>query len=241
MPRPAEDQSPTQPAWLGLRFVPGTTRVQQVIDNSPAAGAKFEAGDEIASLDGVAVHTSQEIVKTVTESRPGTNMTVALTRRGAPLTITVQLAKRPTEDKLISDTLLNKPAPAFTAAALDGKSLALADLRGHVVLIDFWATWCGPCETQIEHLKQWHSTYAPRGLQIVALSDEESDVVRKYVAEEHLTYQVGLDQDDHIRGTYLVQAMPTTVVIDKAGVVRYVSVGTVAPAEIEAVIKKLLK
>lgn len=214
----------------------------QVVPGSPAAGAALQNDDEIVSIDGVAMRSSQQIVKTIAETPPSTKVTIALQRAGKPLTLAVQLAVRPREDKLIADSLLHRPAPAFNAPALDGgAALALADMRGRVVLIDFWATWCGPCTTQFEHLRQWHQQYASRGLQIVALSDEEPDLVREYAAAEKLTYPIALDPGDRIRAAYLVPGMPTTVVIDKAGVVRYVAVGTVEPAEIETMIKQLLQ
>jgi peroxiredoxin len=241
-PEPAVVELRDQTAWLGVRFEPGTTRVVQVVEQSPAAAAGIQIDDQIVSLDGVAMQTSQQIVKTVANTPPGTRSKVVLTRGGTERTLTIKLAVRPPDDKLIRTHLLDRPAPPFTAAALDGGTgPALADLRGRVVLIDFWATWCGPCTTQYPHLNHWHQQYASKGLQIVALSDEEPDLVREYVAAEKLQYPIALDPDDRIRAAYLVPGMPTTVLIDKAGVVRYVSVGTVDPAEIETAFTKLLQ
>ena len=226
--------------WLGLRFDPGTTRVVQVVDKSPAAKAGLAVDDEIESLDGVHVQRSQEIVRTVAETKPGTVITLAVRRAGKQLTFPVKLAVRPPDDRLMRESLIDKPAPAFSATGIDGAPMVLADLRGQVVLIDFWATWCGPCTTQFPHLNEWHAQYAQQGLRIVALSDEEPDLVREYVKATQLTYPIGLDPDSRIRAAYLVPGMPTTVIIDRAGVVRYIAVGTSDPAEVEAVIKKLL-
>jgi peroxiredoxin len=233
---------PTQPAFLGVRFEPGTTRVVQVVPNSPAAAAAIQIDDAIESIDGVAMHTSQQIVKTVGTAPAGSRITVVLQRAGKPLTLAVTLTERPTDDRLIRETLIDRPAPPFTAPALDGTtSVSLADLRGRVVLLDFWATWCGPCTTQYPHLNQWHQQYADKGLQIVALSDEEPDLVREYVAQVGLGYPIALDPGERIRAAYLVPGIPTTVIIDKAGIVRFVAVGTTNPAKLEATITRLLK
>lgn len=244
-PQPAKVSQPavpSEPAWLGVWFDPGTTRVIQVISSSPAATAGVQIGDELVSLDGIPVRASQEIVKAVTEAAPGHRMTIALTRGGKPLTVVATLGTRPNDEQLIQKALLDKPAPAFTATSLDGSPpLTLAALRGNVVLVDFWATWCGPCTLQFPHLNDWHREYASKGLRIVALSDEEPDLVREYVASEKLTYPIALDPDDEIRAAYLVPGMPTTVIIDKAGIVRYVRVGAADPVEIESAITQLLK
>lgn len=228
--------------WLGVRFEPGTTRIVQVVEGSPAAAAGLRVGDEIVSLDGVEMHASQQIVTTVAESQTGHRMSVTFDRAGAQQTLVIALAARPRADHLMRDSLLDRPAPAFTASTLDGGTpLALADLRGEVVLVDFWATWCGPCTTQFAHLNDWHRRYASRGLHILALSDEEPDLVREYVASQRLAYPVALDPDDRIRAAYLVPGMPTTVIIDRTGVVRYVTVGAVDPAEIEGAFTRLLR
>jgi peroxiredoxin len=231
-----------EPAWLGIRFNPGTTRVLQVIDGSPAAAAGVQAGDEIVSLDGIAMHSPQEIVKAIAAAEPGRRVTVALTREGAPQTFAIELGTRPADDKLIGATLLDNPAPAFTATALDGKTkITPAELRGNVVLLEFWGTWCGPCTTQYPHLARWHRDYASRGLRVLALTDEDRDIVRTYVARQKLTYPVALDPEDRIRADFLVSALPTTVFVDRAGVVRYVSVGVGDPAETERAIERLLR
>ncbi len=224
-----------------MRCEPGTTQVVQIIPNSPASASGIHLDDEIQSIDGVAMQTSQQIVKTISETAPGTNVTITLQRRGAQQTMTIKLATRPNDDKVLRSSLLDRPAPPFTTMGLDGKAgVALADLRGRVVLIDFWATWCGPCTSQFPHLNAWHQRYAAKGLHILGLSDEEPDLVREYVAAEKLAYPIALDPDDKIRAAYFVPGMPTTVVIDKTGIVRYVSVGTVNPTEIEAAFTKLL-
>lgn len=243
-PQPTPARAPaarSERPWLGVRFEPGTTRIVQVVDGSPAAAAGLQVGDQIQALDGIAMHASQQIVTTVAESQTGHRLNVTFDRAGAQHTLAIPLAARPRADHLMRESLLDRPAPAFTAAALDGGApLALTDLRGEVVLVDFWATWCGPCTTQFAHLNDWHRRYASRGLHIVALSDEEPDLVREYVTSQQLAYPVALDPDDRIRAAYLVPGMPSTVIIDRAGVVRYVTVGAVDPAEIEGAFTRLL-
>jgi peroxiredoxin len=241
-PAPAAAPEAQHPAFLGVRFEPGTTRAVQIVEGSPAASAGIHVDDTIVSLDGVAMQTSKQIVEAIGTTKPGSTVSIVLERGGETRTLAVKLAERPPDARLIRETLMDRPAPAFTAPSLDGTaSIALADLQGQVVLLDFWATWCGPCTAQFPHLNQWHAQYASQGLRIIALSDEEPQQVRDFVAEQKLAYPIALDPNERIRAAYLVPGIPTTVVIDKAGIVRYARVGVGIPAEVEATFTRLLK
>ena len=131
---------------------------------------------------------------------------------------------------------------AVTVANLDGQPVDFAQFVGKKpVVLEFWATWCEPCDRQIPHLNRWHQQYADKGLAIVALSDEEPDQLRKYAKEARLTYPIATDPDDRVRSLYLVSGLPTTILIDKTGVVRYVAIGSVKPSELEAQFTRLMR
>jgi peroxiredoxin len=232
----------SSPAWLGVFFDPGSTHVLRVVDDGPAALAKIQAGDAIVSIDGVAMQTPQQVIKNVSTRPPGSKVAVALTRGGEPLNVNVTLGARPSDDKVTQRALVDRPAPAFTVTPISSdKPVSLSDLRGRVVLLEFWATWCEPCDRQIPHLNAWHKQYADKGLAILALSDEEPDQVRKYAKEARLMYPIATDPDDRVRSLYLVSGLPTTILIDKTGVVRYVAIGSVKPSELEAQFTRLMR
>jgi peroxiredoxin len=109
-------------------------------------------------------------------------------------------------------------APVFSGPALDARRLSIAELRGRVVLLNFWATWCRECRPELPVLDQLHREFAPRGLVVVAINVREGeDAVRRYTKELGLTFPVMLDRDGRIDRAYGVVGLPTTFVVGRDG------------------------
>src|SRR5439155_11487496 len=122
--------------------------------------------------------------------------------------------------------LVGKPAPDFTLPGLDDKPVALADLKGSVVVLDFWATWCGPCVASMPHLDKLYKEESPAGLKLYAINLQEDKVkVHKFTESKQLGLPVLLDSKGEVAKKYLVSGIPQTVVIGKDGLVKKVIVG----------------
>jgi thiol-disulfide isomerase/thioredoxin len=132
------------------------------------------------------------------------------------------------------------PAPDFKLTALDGKPLTLAALQGKVVLLNFWATWCGPCRAEIPDLVALQERYKGR-LQIVGLNvdDEEADI-KQYVQETGINYPVAMTSNDVRIQFGGIPALPTSFVLDTEGRVVQKHVGLWNPAVYETEIRALL-
>ena len=236
----AKRAAPTSPSWIGVRFDHGTTRVIRVVPGAPAEHAGVRIGDQIASVDGHSVFIDIEAVETIRGHAPGATPFV-VKRAGKEVALTIAIAEMPSFDQIAELSLLGKPAPPFAAELIAGAySPVLKDLAGHVVVVDFWATWCGPCAMTLPFLDQWQTTYGPRGLRIVGLTAEEPAVVKDFLAAHPLSYAIARDLEDQIGQRYLRFAVPMLVVIDRAGIVRHVQVGADNFGAVEAAITKVL-
>lgn len=141
--------------------------------------------------------------------------------------------------KLSSD---RKPAPDFTLKDADGKSVKLSDYRGKVVLLNFWATWCGPCQLEIPWFIDFEQQYQSQGLEIIGVSmdDEGWPVIKPFVASHKMNYRVLLGNDSVTQLYGGIDSLPTTFLIDRQGRVAKVHVGLAGRNEYLDEIKSLL-
>jgi thiol-disulfide isomerase/thioredoxin len=127
-----------------------------------------------------------------------------------------------------------QPAPNFTIKTLEsGESLSLASLKGNVVLIDFWATWCPPCIEGLPITQAVYDKYKDKGLKVIAVSDEDKDTVKKFIDENKYTFPTYLDPEQSAFGAFEIRGIPTMVVIDREGRLVEKSVGLHPQSDIE--------
>ena len=223
-----------RPRWIGVALAPGSMRVMRVFDGTPAATAGLRVGDEITSVAGHPVANLGEFRAEVARLAIGDAPVFAIARKGVTSPIAIAIAERPDLDALATSQLLGKPAPTFALPALDGSTIDLAALRGKVVVLDFWATWCGPCELAHPLLLAFEARHPD--VAIVGISDEEEQVIRDHGASP---YPLVRDAEAQVARDYIVSGIPHVVMIDKAGIVRFVSGGIDAVAQLDRELAKL--
>jgi peroxiredoxin len=124
-------------------------------------------------------------------------------------------------------------APDFTLPALKGGNVSLSSLKGKVVLIDFWAQWCEPCKKELPQLDRIAKDYAGKGVAVIAVNiDKQRANAERMVKQLGLSLDVLLDPAGSVAGSYDLPKMPTSFVVDKKGIVRYVNEGFEGPQDV---------
>jgi thiol-disulfide isomerase/thioredoxin len=207
-----------------------------VLANAPGVKAGLQAGDEIAAVDGSPVSNVADVRARLAPHRVGDRVALTVKRGATTTEATVELAERPQLDRVAKAQLVGKPAPGFALPGVDGQTIDLGKLAGHVVVLDFWATWCKPCEAAIPQLDRLQAEH-PQA-RFIGISDEDLETIQPYVASHRIAYTIARD-DQHASADYMIEALPTTVVIDKRGIVREVAFGYGDYARLDALIKQL--
>lgn len=134
-----------------------------------------------------------------------------------------QVAKKkkakPVDPRTVIGVEVGNIMPAYTAQWLDGKPFDLAAERGHVVFLNVWATWCGPCRSEMPFLQSLQDQYGSRGLKVIGVSVDESGTatVNAFLASEKIRYPSAIDPEGHIANILQTTVLPTSVVIDRTG------------------------
>ncbi|HMN08468.1 MAG TPA: TlpA disulfide reductase family protein [Gemmatimonadaceae bacterium] len=133
-------------------------------------------------------------------------------------------------------------SPSYEVATLTGEALSPAELRGKVVLVNFWATWCGPCRMEMPALQAMYERHRGEGLVLLGLSVDRGgeQVVRDYVRERGVTYPVAIVGPTVEAAFGGVRGYPTSFLLDRGGVVRHEVIGPLAPATLELAVRRLL-
>jgi thiol-disulfide isomerase/thioredoxin len=142
--------------------------------------------------------------------------------------------------------LRGKAAPGFALTSLEGKKVSLSDYKGRPVLVNFWATWCGPCKVEMPWFEEFRQQYAGQGFEILGLADDVDagkDTIAKVVHKTGVSYPILLT-DGKVQSAYGgqegLQVLPMSFYVDKNGVVVEVTAGLGTKDEIEANIKKTI-
>lgn len=134
-----------------------------------------------------------------------------------------------------------RPAPLFTLETLDGRLLSLEELRGRVVFLNFWASWCGPCRDEAPDLQRFHQVYGDRVAQVGLNYREALDHARPFVEEFGLTFPVARDADGRVAAAYGMRGVPESWFIDPDGIARVHWSGPMTFAQMESAYRQTLE
>ncbi|MDM5192823.1 thiol-disulfide oxidoreductase ResA [Bacillus hominis] len=135
---------------------------------------------------------------------------------------------------------IGKEAPNFVVTDLEGKKIELKDLKGKGVFLNFWGTWCKPCEKEMPYMNELYPKYKEKGVEIIALDADETDIaVKNFVNQYGLKFPVAIDKGQKIIGTYGVGPLPTSFLIDKDGKVVEQIIGEQTKEQLEGYLKKI--
>jgi thiol-disulfide isomerase/thioredoxin len=218
-------------------------------DRDPAAGEKLVA-------------EAKEFLTALGDKSEDDGVKAAVTQSARTF---AALERQITSARKLAELVGKDAAPLNVEGWVNGEPLTDDDLKGKVVLLDFWAVWCGPCIATFPHLREWNEKYGPEGLTIIGLTryynfkwdeetgratrseeevspEDEQEMLKKFAAHYKLEHRFGIQKDASLAEHYAVAGIPHVVLIDRAGKVALVRVGS-GPAnakDIDEKIKELL-
>ena len=246
---PAESAPHGGPGWLGVELAkrdgaqPGVL-IRSVMRASPAERAGIIDGDIVTSINGENVSAPTELRAHVMQAQAGTRVSLGVLRGAETRLFAVDLEAAPNDDELMRKNYVGSRAPDFGSLDTVQGSVtpSLPALKGRVVVLEFWASWCGVCHVMAPTLNGWNDRYSAQGVTVLGVTNDPVDVAGRTAGELGMGYALASDSTGNMLRAYRAYALPTLFVIDKQGNVRDVLIGYSTPRlrEIEALVRKLI-
>lgn len=249
--RDAAGQPIARRPWLGVELAKGSAavrgvRVNHAIRSSPAWNAGVRDGDVIVRIEEIAPSSADDIIREVAAHAPGAIVRLVLLRSGAEMPLSATLGSLPDGDEMLRLDKVGAPAPTSFQGLLPVSGplpVGLGELKGRVVIVDFWATWCLACRMSAPKLTAWQSKFGAQGLTVIGITDDPVPEASHGAQNFGMRYAtIASDESYSTQRAFGVRALPTVFIIDKRGVIRDVSVGfdPRKEAQMEALLRRLL-
>lgn len=233
------------PAWLGVMLEPdagpnGGVMVRRVMPGSPAMQGGLVSDMEILSLNGVTPTSSEHFVQLVSATGSGSIATLVI--HGRPDPVEIRLAARPPRGFSFVDAMVGQPLPVLQVDDINSEQdiVLRPDVMPPVTVIEFWATWCGPCAMALPDMRDMRNRFPNEQLRIVSISDEDPATLLGHLSGAPMSWYVGSDPESDVIGELWVDSYPTWIVVDAAGTIVAVERGADGVQRVEQTVERLL-
>ena len=242
-PRASDADAPTWVGVVGGKPEQGQRGllIKRVLRSSPAERAGLRAGDLLIKANDQPVQSVQELRQATGALRVGQVMTVELVRDRKPIKTSLTLVALPTQVELIQAELMGKPMPDLSYQLVEsGTTGRLHQLKGKIVVLEFWATWCSPCKQTASYLAEYYPAHRD-AVHVLALSSEPADKLKAYLEAQTTKppYLIGHDPGEQAHQLLLINSYPTILILDEQLMLRKVLTGFHHPSEIGRTIEQL--
>ena len=233
-------------AWI--HYWDNTRKVSNLYNVQAIPSTFLIDGEGVIRKTSLRGHSLEHAVAELVEenlAKPTDTSTKTPASKSIPATKLVKPEAAPEKDESVKPVRsdpsewIGKPAPDFQVTDLTGEALSLKDYRGQIVLLDFWATWCGPCIAEMPKIKRTYEKYKDQNFQIIGISlDRSTEPLTAYIEKEGLAWKHHWDENRDIRNLYKVWGIPTAFLIDGEGIIQKASLGGF---NVETAVAELMK